>query len=84
MSKNEKAKEYVDTKELVLMSYSPEYIDDVKEDMSIAFIKGYEQAEKDIVSLIQSRLNEIIGDAQPKPILRVELQGLIKRIMEEE
>lgn len=48
------------------------------------YIKGYEQAEKDIVSLIQSRLNEIIGDAQPRPILRVELQGLIKRIMEEE
>ena len=84
MSKNEKAKKYVDTKELVLMSYSPEYIDDVKEDMSIAFIKGYERAEKDIVSLIQSRINEIIGDAQPKPILRVELQALIKRIMEEE
>lgn len=84
MNKNEKAKKYVDTKELVLMSYSPEYIDDVMEDMSIAFIKGYEQAEKDIISLIQSRLNEIIGDASPKPILRVELQMLIKRITEEE
>lgn len=84
MNKNEKAKKYVDTKELVLMSYSPEYIDDVKEDMSIAFIKGYEQAEKDIISLIESRLNEIIGDASPKPILRVELRMLIKRITEEE
>ena len=41
---------------------------------------GYEQAEKDILSTIEYRLSEIIGDAQPKPILRAELQELIKRI----
>lgn len=45
---------------------------------------GKEEALKDIVSLIQSRLKEIIGDAQPKPILRAELQELIKRITEKE
>ena len=44
------------------------------------FILGYEQAEKDIISLIESRISEIIGDAQPKPILRAELQELVQRI----
>lgn len=46
----------------------------------IAFRDGYEQAEKDILSTIESRLSEIIGDAQPKPALRAELEELIKRI----
>ena len=41
---------------------------------------GYEQAEKDILSTIESRISEIIGDAQPKPALRAELEELIKRI----
>lgn len=45
---------------------------------------GYEQAEKDIIALIESRISEILGDAQPKPALRAELQELIKRIKEEE
>lgn len=45
--------------------------------------RGYEQAEKDIIALIESRLSEIIGDAQPKPALRAELQELIKRLKEE-
>lgn len=45
---------------------------------------GYEQAEKNIISLIESRISEIIGDAQPKPVLRAELQELIDRIKEEE
>ena len=44
---------------------------------------GYMQAEKDIISIIESRISEIIGDAQPKPILRMELQDLIRRIKEE-
>lgn len=48
------------------------------------FAKGYEQAEKDIISLIESRISEILGDAQPKPALRAELQELIKRMKEEE
>lgn len=49
----------------------------------IGYQRGYEQAEKDIIAIIESRLPEIIGDAQPKPILRAELQELIKRIKEE-
>ena len=48
------------------------------------FKLGYEQAEKDIISIIESRISEIIGDAQPKPVLRAELQELIDRIKEEE
>lgn len=44
------------------------------------FQQGYEQAEKDIISLIESRIGEILGDAQPAPVLRAELQELIKRI----
>lgn len=43
---------------------------------------GYEQAEKDILATIESRISEILGDAQPKPILRAELEELIKRIKE--
>ena len=42
--------------------------------------RGYEQAEKDILSTIESRISEIIGDAQPKPALRAELQELIAKI----
>ena len=45
---------------------------------------GYEQAEKDISALIESIIEGILGDAQPKPILRAELQELIKRIKEEQ
>ena len=48
----------------------------------IAYERGYKQAEKDIISLIQSRISEIIGDAQPKPTLRAELQELINKIKE--
>jgi len=47
------------------------------------FAEGYEQAEKDIIALIESRIAEILGDAQPKPALRAELQELIARIKEE-
>ena len=49
-----------------------------------AFLQGYEQAEKDIISIIESRLSELLGDAQPTPILRYELQDLIKKIKEDE
>ena len=48
------------------------------------FIEGYRQAEKDIITLIESRISEILGDAQPNPALRAELQEIIKRIKEEE
>ena len=47
------------------------------------FLEDYEQAEKDIISLIESRLSELLGDAQPIPTLRAELWDLIKKIKEE-
>lgn len=47
------------------------------------FQKGYELAEKDIISLIESRIGEILGDAQPAPVLRAELQELINKIKEQ-
>ena len=59
---------------LTFWGYSQRYRD--------CFIEGYEAAEKDILALIESRLSEIIGDAQPKPALRAELQELIKRFKE--
>lgn len=49
----------------------------------IAYERGYKQAGKVIITLIESRLSEIIGDAQPKPILRAELQELITKIKEQ-
>lgn len=52
-------------------------------DLRKVYARGYRKAEKDISALIESRIKEIIGDAQPKPILRAELQELIERIKEE-
>jgi hypothetical protein len=46
----------------------------------IAYRDGYEQAEEDILVRIRTRVSEIIGDAQPKPALRAELQELINKI----
>lgn len=43
---------------------------------------GWRDCRERIVSLIESRLSEIIGDAQPKPILRMELKELITKIKE--
>lgn len=45
--------------------------------------RGYEQAEKDILAIIESHLSEILGDAQPRPALRAELEDLIKQIKDE-
>ena len=59
---------------LTFWGYSQRYRD--------CFIDGYEQAEKDILAIIESRISEIIGDAQPRPALRAELEELIKRIKE--
>ena len=33
--------EYIKSKELVLMAYPPEYVDDVKQDILLAFRAGY-------------------------------------------
>lgn len=49
----------------------------------IAYERGYKQAEKDIIALVESRISEIVGDAQPKPILRAELEELITKIKEQ-
>lgn len=49
----------------------------------IGFKRGYEQAEKDIITLIESRIGEILGDAQPAPVLRIELRELINKIKEQ-
>lgn len=46
----------------------------------MGFYDGYKKAEKGIISIIQARLNEIQGDAQPRPILRIELQEIINKI----
>lgn len=47
------------------------------------FQKGYELAENDIIALIESRIGEILGDAQPAPVLRAELRELINKIKEQ-
>lgn len=46
----------------------------------IGLFTGLNDMEKYIVRLIESRLSEIVGDAQPRPALRAELEELIKRI----
>ena len=60
------------------------YDTDTPAPIRFAFRDGYEQAEKDILAIIESRISEIIGDAQPKPILRTELQELTTRIKNED
>ena len=51
---------------------------------TVAFQKGVQEGRRlereDVKSIIQSRIDEILGDAQPAPILRMELQELIKKI----
>ena len=47
---------------------------------TIAFQKGVREGKRLAVETIQSRIDEILGDAQPAPILRMELQELIKKI----
>ena len=47
------------------------------------FVEGYEAAEKDIIEMIWWRISEILGDAQPKPALRAELEELITKIKEQ-
>lgn len=44
------------------------------------YIRAYEQAEKNIITIIESRLSELLGDAQPTPALRAELRDLINVI----
>ena len=55
---------------------------DTHQPMRTLFKKSYEQAEEDIIALIESRISEILGDAQPAPVLRAELRELINKIEE--
>ena len=68
--------------ERALEAYPNEhFVDHTYAEMCRGFYEeGYEQAEKDIIAIIESRLSEIIGDAQPKPALRAELQELIQSL----
>ena len=71
--------------ERALEAYPNEhFVDHTYAEMCRGFYEeGYEQAEKDIISIIGIRLSEIIGDAQPRPALRAELEELITRIKNE-
>lgn len=57
------------------------------EDTTI-FLKGVAEGKRlekdDNISLIESRIGEILGDAQPAPVLRAELRELITKIKEEQ
>ena len=53
------------------------------EDMVECYDDSRKQAEKDIIAIIESRIAEILGDAQPRPTIRIELKELITRIKEE-
>jgi len=55
---------------------------DICDSLRPHFINGYEKATQDIISLIESRIAEILGDAQPAPVLRIELRELIDKIKE--
>ena len=75
MTKEERAYNYASTRKATKLQVG---------EIAKYYNDGYEQAEKDILSLIESRISEIIGDAQPKPALRAELEELIKRIKDED
>ena len=47
---------------------------------SVAFQKGVQEGKRLAIETIRARIDEILGDAQPNPILRMELQELIKKI----
>lgn len=47
---------------------------------TMAFQEGVKEGKRLAIETIQSRIDEILGDAQPAPILRAELQELIKKI----
>lgn len=48
------------------------------------FLAGEVWQKEKIIKLILSRIAEILGDAQPNPILRTELRELIEKIKEDE
>lgn len=62
--------------------YNDGDIDFYAEETGKAFKAGAEFATQRIISLIESRISEILGDAQPAPVLRIELQERIDKIKE--
>ena len=64
-------------------SYQKDVDDAFKCADKVQWRDGYDKALKDIIALIESRLSELLGDAQPTPILRYELLDLVKKIKEE-
>ena len=44
---------------------------------------GWRDCKEQMLNIIESRISEIIGDAQPKPAMRIELEELITKIKEE-
>lgn len=74
MTKEERAYNYASTRKATKLQVG---------EIAKFYNDGYVQAEKDILTIIKSRVSEILGDAQPKPALRAELEELIKQIKDE-
>lgn len=47
------------------------------------FDEGADWQKEQVIGIIEGRIAEILGDGQPAPILRYELQDIIKRIKED-
>lgn len=75
----EAAKEYSKSLDAEIQSDSTACFEEVIS----AFKAGACFAVQQVLSLIESRIAEILGDAQPAPVLRMELQELIDKIKEE-
>jgi predicted small metal-binding protein len=45
-----------------------------------AMLAGMNKMKEEMMEKIKSRISEILGDAQPNPVLRIELQGIIDKI----
>ena len=45
-----------------------------------AMLAGMNKMKQQMMEKIESRISEILGDAQPSPVLRIELQGIIDKI----
>ena len=71
MTKEERAYNYASTRKATKLQVG---------EIAKFYNDGYVQAEKDILTIIKSRVSEILGDAQPRPALRAELEELINRI----
>lgn len=57
---------YIESKELVLMGYSPEYIDDVKTDMEIAFRAEAERMAGQFQKIEGEQLVDLYGTSDGK------------------